>query len=127
MQVQGGIYVHLKILFLFNFREGKVGRKRGKHQCVVASCAPPTGDLARNPGMSPDCELNQRPFGLQARAQSRAAPARALPSFKILIVSSIIYIYYNILYKSLYIILSKLLYNIYIYTHTLSVYTYVYI
>ena len=24
-------------------------KKRGKHQCVVASCAPPTGDLACNP------------------------------------------------------------------------------
>ena len=25
----------------------------------------PTGDLARNPGMCPDCELNWRPCGLQ--------------------------------------------------------------
>ena len=30
------------------------GRKRGKHQCVVASCIPPTGDLAQNPGVCPD-------------------------------------------------------------------------
>ena len=25
------------------YREGKGRRKRGKHQCVVASCVPPTG------------------------------------------------------------------------------------
>ena len=32
--------------------------------------AAPTGDLARNPGMCPDWESNQRPFGLQASTQS---------------------------------------------------------
>ena len=48
------------------FRQG-----RGeKHQCVVASCTPPTGDLACNPGMCPHWELNQPPFGSQASAQS---------------------------------------------------------
>ena len=31
---------------------------------------PPTGDLAHNPGMCPDWELNPRPFGLQASTQS---------------------------------------------------------
>ena len=41
-----------------------------KHQCVVASHAPPTGDLAHNPGMFPDWESNQRPFGWQAHTQS---------------------------------------------------------
>ena len=48
----------------------KGGRKKGKHQCVVASCAPLTGDLACNPGMCPDWESNQQPFGLQAGTQS---------------------------------------------------------
>ena len=37
--------------------------------CVVASCAPPTGDLAHNPGMCPDWELNLQPFGPQDDAQ----------------------------------------------------------
>ena len=37
--------------YLFIFRERMGGRKRKKHQCVVASCAPPTGDLPHNPGM----------------------------------------------------------------------------
>ena len=45
----------LKILFMERGREGDRGEK---HQCVVAFCAPPTGDLARNPGMCPDWESN---------------------------------------------------------------------
>ncbi|XP_053782498.1 cadherin-like and PC-esterase domain-containing protein 1 isoform X2 [Desmodus rotundus] len=51
-------------------RERKGRRKRGKHQCVVASHTPPTGGLTCNPGMCPDWESNQRPFGLQAGTQS---------------------------------------------------------
>ena len=48
------------------FRErGREGERVGeKLQCVVASHAPPTGDLACNPGMCPDWELNRWPFGL---------------------------------------------------------------
>ena len=47
------------------------GEREGeKHQCVVASHMPSTGDLACNPGMCPDWELNQRPFGSQASTQS---------------------------------------------------------
>ena len=58
--------------YLFIFREkGRQGEKEGeKHQCVVASCMPPMGDLAHNPGMCPDWESNQQPFGSQAGAQS---------------------------------------------------------
>ena len=40
-----------------------------KHRSI-ASRIPPARDLVRNPGMCPDQELNQRPLGLQARAQS---------------------------------------------------------
>ena len=48
-----------------------MGKREGeKHQCVVASCTPPTGDMACNPGMCPDWESNQRPLGSQAGAQS---------------------------------------------------------
>ena len=39
-----------------------------KHQCVVASGMSPTGDLTHNPGIYPDRELNEHPFGLQAGA-----------------------------------------------------------
>ena len=55
-------------LFLETGREGK--REGKKHQCVVASCVPPTGDLACNPGMCPDWGLNWQPFGSMVGAQS---------------------------------------------------------
>ena len=39
--------------------------------CSCFSHAPhPTGDPACNPGMCPDWELNQQPFGSQTHAQS---------------------------------------------------------
>ena len=58
--------------YLFIFRErGREGEREGeKHQSVVAFHAPPTGDQAHNPGMCPDWESNQQPFGLQSGAQS---------------------------------------------------------
>ena len=57
--------------FIYLFLErGKGGRKGENHQCVVAFCMPPTGDLARNPDMCPAWKLNQWPFGSQASAQS---------------------------------------------------------
>ena len=60
----------LRFYYLFIFREGKGGREGEKHQCVVASHAPLVGNLACNPGMYPDWELNWQPFGSQADAQS---------------------------------------------------------
>ena len=58
--------------YLFTSRErGREGeREREEHQCVVAFPAPPTGDLARNPGMYPHWDLNQWPPGLQDGTQS---------------------------------------------------------
>ena len=56
-------FFNLKILFIY-YSTGREGEREGeKHQCVVVSCVPPTGDLARNPGMCPDWESNQQPFG----------------------------------------------------------------
>ena len=57
-------------IYLFLERGRERERKGEKHQCVVASHAPHTGDLACNPGMCPDWESNQGPFGLQADTQS---------------------------------------------------------
>ena len=52
---------YFKIFYVFVFREGEREEERGreKHQCVAASCVPPTGDLASNLGIFPDWELNQ--------------------------------------------------------------------
>ena len=51
-----------KDLFIFG-EKGMEGERKGeKHQCVVASHVPPTGDLAHNPGTCPDWESNQQPF-----------------------------------------------------------------
>ena len=50
---------------------GREGEREGeKHQCVVASHAPPTGVLAHKPDMCPDWESNRQPFGSQAHPQS---------------------------------------------------------
>ena len=64
--------IFLKRFYLFIFRErGREGEREGeKHQCVVLSHMPPTGDLACNPGMCPNWESNRWPFGSQAGTQS---------------------------------------------------------
>ena len=66
------IYWFLKIFYLFIFRErAREGERKGeKHQCVVASRVPPTGDLVDTPGMYPDWESNWWTFALQSSAQS---------------------------------------------------------
>ena len=58
--------------FIYLFLERGEGRERGreKHQCMVASHASLTGDLAHNPGMYPDWKSNPQPFGLKASTQS---------------------------------------------------------
>ena len=55
-------------LFLETRREGE--REGEKHQCVVASWAASTGDLAHNTGLCPDWELNWWSFGSQSSVQS---------------------------------------------------------
>ena len=66
--------------YLFIFRErGGEGREKERERnisvrlpltCPSLGTWPPTGDLAHNPGMCPDWEWNQRPFGSQSGAQS---------------------------------------------------------
>ena len=58
-----------KDFYLFLERGEGREKEREKHQCVVASHTPPAGGLACNPGMCPDWESNQRPFGSQDGAQ----------------------------------------------------------
>ena len=62
------LFFSFSTFYLFRER-GKEGERR-KHWCVVASHTSPAGDLACNPGVCPDWESNQRPFGSQAHAQS---------------------------------------------------------
>ena len=45
-------------LFIFRGREREGEREGEKYQSVSASHMPRTGDLAHNPGMCPDWELN---------------------------------------------------------------------
>ena len=59
-------------IFIYFYREGKEGRKRGREtsMCDCLSRTSPTGDLACNPGIYPYCELNQPPIGSQVCTQS---------------------------------------------------------
>ena len=57
-------------MYLFLERGEGTEKEGEKHQCVVASCVPPIGDLAHNPDMYPDWESNQQCFGSQATTQS---------------------------------------------------------
>ena len=58
--------------FIYLYLERGEGseKDREKHQYAVASRAPHTGELTRDPGMCPDWEPNWRPFGSQAGTQS---------------------------------------------------------
>ena len=50
----------LKIFIYLFLERGREGKRQGeKHQCVIASHVPPTGDLACDPGMCPDWESNR--------------------------------------------------------------------
>ena len=57
----GVLNLLFKKIYLFIFRErGSEGERLGeKYPC---SHMPPTGDLAHNPGMYPDWEVNWQPF-----------------------------------------------------------------
>ena len=67
-----GIRIFKNIFYLFFRERGREGEEREgeERQCVVTSHVPPTGDLACNPGMCPNWELNWWPFGLQTGTQS---------------------------------------------------------
>ena len=82
----GGPLIYMDFIFflrfyLFVFREGKGKRKGEKHQCMVASCVPPTGNLACNPGTHRAWESNPRSFGSQSSTRSTEPPDRATWTF----------------------------------------------
>ena len=56
-------YLFFKNILLILFLDRGEGReKEKKHQCVVASPVPPTGELSHNSGMCPDWESNHSPL-----------------------------------------------------------------
>ena len=65
------VIIRLLKFFIYYFRErGRKGEREGNISVWLPLACPPTGNLDYNPGMCPDWELNQRPFGLQAGTQS---------------------------------------------------------
>ena len=68
MDIKGEIDSNTVIVWFFSFlknviysflkRRERREKEEEKHKCVVASQAPPTGDLARNPGMCPEWASN---------------------------------------------------------------------
>ena len=78
-------------LFIFREREREGGKEGGKHLWVVASWAPPAGDLAQNPGMCPDWESNWQLCGSQASTQStephQPGPQKAIAILGVLLIS----------------------------------------
>ena len=72
----GGAQIYVRVVFRgfsFLFSERGEGRERDRERNIsmwLPLTCPPTGDLARNPGVCPDWESNRRPFGSQARTQS---------------------------------------------------------
>ena len=63
-----------------------MGREGEKHQCVVASHAPPIGDLACNQACALTGNQNSGPFGSQSGTQSTEPHQPGLKSlyFKLL-------------------------------------------
>ena len=57
------LHCFLRFIFQREQERGERERERGEKHSSVASLMPPTGDLACNPGMCPDWELNLKPFG----------------------------------------------------------------
>ena len=56
--------------FIYLFLEKGEGREKKRERNLSASRMPPTGDQPHNPGMCPDWDSNQWPFGSQAHTQS---------------------------------------------------------
>ena len=80
----GNAWVGRVAAYLFIYRKRRrEGEREGEgYQCArdvqeklsVPSYTPPTGDLAHNPGMCPNQESSQQPFGSQANTQSTEPP-----------------------------------------------------
>ena len=67
-------------LSLSFFLEGGERKEKDRERTSMCGCLsrPPTGDLARNPGMRPDLESNGDPLVRRSMLNPRATPARAV-------------------------------------------------
>ena len=82
-------FFFFKIFIYFFERTGKGGNKR-RRGTSVCNWSPPTRDLAHNPGMCPDWELNLQSSSLQAGAQSTEPHKPGLArSFCVIIESAV--------------------------------------
>ena len=79
------------MLFIFRERGREGERGRETSMCGCLSYVTPTGDLAYNPGVCPDWESNQQPFGSQAGAQSTAPPQPGLPRWFLTDVEAVLW------------------------------------
>ena len=83
------------LIFRHSRREG--AREGEKHQCVVASPAPPTGDLACNPGMCSDWKINPLVLGPALNPLSHTSQASCIllnPVFMLIIIKvSVLHIF----------------------------------
>ena len=69
-------------IYLFLERGEREGEREGeKHQCVFVSGAPPTEDLAYNPGMCLVWESNQQHFGSLAKLNPLSHTSQGPPLF----------------------------------------------
>ena len=67
------LYVYVTYVYLLMLCMIMEGREKERERNINV-WLPLAGDLVCNPGMCPDWELNQRPFGLQASTQSTEPP-----------------------------------------------------
>ena len=75
------LFIFKEFIYLFLERREEREIEREKHQCVVASHAPSTGDLAHNPGICPDWESNRWPLVHSPSSIYWATPTRAYFTF----------------------------------------------
>ena len=76
-----------KDIFIFRERGGEGEREGVKHQCVVACCVSPTGDVACNPGMCPRSGIELATHWFTGQHSIHwATPARAKIFFLMILV-----------------------------------------
>ena len=82
--------------------KGREGEREGeKHQCVIASHMPLTGDLAHNPGMCPDWVSNWWPCSSRASTQYTEPhqPGLLYSSLNVFFLFILLFVLYSVYFK----------------------------